>query len=167
MRQRQAFNTLALWLLTVLLTVSCQPHHKKPQLTTQQLAYNDSLIYAAMDRDYNEALLVIDSLEDVHALYDAKVSFYRAQVYFKMGQDSVPNSTIRKLWQTMRSARRAPTLSSSPMTNCRPFSPSRATSRDRWPLPQKAMPKRRKTIQRWDSTGSPFCCTTSATARCS
>ena len=87
MRQRQAFNTLALWLLTVLLTVSCQPHHKKPQLTTQQLAYNDSLIYAAMDRDYNEALLVIDSLEDVHALYDAKVSFYRAQVYFKMGQE--------------------------------------------------------------------------------
>ena len=40
-----------------------------------------------MEHDYNQALLVVDSLEDVHALYDAKINFYRAQIHYKMGQE--------------------------------------------------------------------------------
>ena len=60
---------------------------KARKLTVEQLDYNDSLVYAAMDSDYNEALLLVDSLEDVRALYDAKICFYRAQIYFKMGQE--------------------------------------------------------------------------------
>lgn len=56
-------------------------------MTVEELDYDDSLVYAAMDIDYNHALLVVDSLEDVHALYEAKINYYRAQIYYKMGQE--------------------------------------------------------------------------------
>ena len=74
-------------LLTMSVTVACQQSSKNPKLTVEELDYNDSLVYHAMDEDYNQALLVVDSLEDVRALYDAKICFYRAQIYFKMGQE--------------------------------------------------------------------------------
>lgn len=67
--------------------ISCQKNSGKPKLTVEELDHNDSLVYAAMDEDYNMALLVVDSLEDIHALYDAKINFYRAQIHYKMGQE--------------------------------------------------------------------------------
>lgn len=76
-----------LWALLVLLVVSCQQRSTKKSLTTEELDYHDSLVYAAMDIDYNHALLVVDSLEDVHVLHEAKINFYRAQIYYKMGQE--------------------------------------------------------------------------------
>ena len=78
---------MILWALTVLLMVSCQQSSKNKNLTTEELDYNDSLVYAAMDIDYNHALLVVDSLEDVHTLNEAKINYYRAQIYYKMGQE--------------------------------------------------------------------------------
>ena len=60
---------------------------KSKGLTAEQQDYNDSLVYAAMDIDYNHALLVVDSLEDIHILNDAKINYYRAQIYYKMGQE--------------------------------------------------------------------------------
>ena len=87
MKGRSTVITLVLWALTVLLTVSCRQSQKNGSLTVKELDYNDSLVYTAMDEDYNHALLVVDSLEDVHALYEAKINFYRAQIYFKMGQE--------------------------------------------------------------------------------
>ena len=71
----------------MLLITSCQRAKESSRLTVQELDYNDSLVYAAMEHDYNQALLVVDSLEDVHALYDAKINYYRAQIYYKMGQE--------------------------------------------------------------------------------
>jgi len=85
--KRHAFIPLILWALTVLLMVSCQQSSKNKNLTTEELDYNDSLVYAAMDIDYNHALLVVDSLEDVHTLNEAKINYYRAQIYYKMGQE--------------------------------------------------------------------------------
>lgn len=73
--------------LLVFALSACENKKTSPKLTVRELDYNDSLIYAAMDGDFNKALLVVDSLEDVHALYDAKINFYRAQIYFKMGQE--------------------------------------------------------------------------------
>ena len=86
-KKRKTFRTLDFCLAAGLLAVSCQEGAKPRKLTVDQLDYNDSLVYAAMDSDYNEALLLVDSLEDVRALYDAKICFYRAQIYFKMGQE--------------------------------------------------------------------------------
>lgn len=71
----------------MLLVVSCQQGPKNKKLTVEELDYNDSLVYTAMENDYNLALLVVDSLEDVHALYEAKINYYRAQIYYKMGQE--------------------------------------------------------------------------------
>jgi signal transduction histidine kinase len=51
------------------------------------MAQADSLVYNAMDSDYNHALLLVDSLEDIGALSEAKLCFYRAQIFFKMGQE--------------------------------------------------------------------------------
>ena len=85
--RRPATIPLILWALPVLLAVSCQQGSKDKQLTVEELDYNDSLVFAAMDMDYNHALLVVDSLEDVHTLYEAKINYYRAQIYYKMGQE--------------------------------------------------------------------------------
>lgn len=76
-----------IWIISMLLITSCQRAKESSRLTVQELDYNDSLVYAAMEHDYNQALLVVDSLEDVHALYDAKINYYRAQIYYKMGQE--------------------------------------------------------------------------------
>ena len=76
-----------IWIISMLLVTSCQRAKDGTKLTVEELDYNDSLVYAAMEHDYNQALLVVDSLEDVHALYDAKINFYRAQIHYKMGQE--------------------------------------------------------------------------------
>ena len=92
-KNRHAFS-YTVWILSLLLIVSCQKAKNGSKLTVNELDYNDSLVYAAMEHDYNQALLVVDSLEDVvdsledvHALYDAKINFYRAQIHYKMGQE--------------------------------------------------------------------------------
>lgn len=86
--RRHAIIPFVLWALTVLWAISCQQKAKDTSpLTLEQLDYNDSLVYAAMDIDYNYALLVVDSLEDVRSLYEAKINYYRAQIYYKMGQE--------------------------------------------------------------------------------
>ena len=85
--RKPAIIPLILWAFAVLLTVSCQQGSKDKKMTVEELDYDDSLVYAAMDIDYNHALLVVDSLEDVHALYEAKINYYRAQIYYKMGQE--------------------------------------------------------------------------------
>ena len=85
--RRHAIIPLILWALTVLFYVSCQRGSRSKGLTAEQQDYNDSLVYAAMDIDYNHALLVVDSLEDIHILNDAKINYYRAQIYYKMGQE--------------------------------------------------------------------------------
>ena len=77
----------AVWIFSLLLAVSCQKADNGSGLTVKEIDYNDSLVYTAMDHDYNQALLVVDSLEDVHAVYDAKINFYRAQIHYKMGQE--------------------------------------------------------------------------------
>jgi signal transduction histidine kinase len=89
MNSRRKTILLILWALAVLLAVSsCQQTSKDTShLTVEELDYNDSLVYAAMDIDYNHALLVVDSLEDIHTLYEAKINYYRAQIYYKMGQE--------------------------------------------------------------------------------
>jgi signal transduction histidine kinase len=71
----------------MLLMTSCEQRSGSKTLTAEELDYNDSLVYAAMDIDYNHALLVVDSLEDVHTLNEAKINYYRAQIYYKMGQE--------------------------------------------------------------------------------
>ena len=85
--RRHAVNLLILWVVTVFLAISCQQRSEKKVLTAEESDYNDSLVYQAMDVDYNHALLVVDSLEDVHTLNEAKINFYRAQIYYKMGQE--------------------------------------------------------------------------------
>jgi signal transduction histidine kinase len=85
--RRHAIIPPILWALILFLAVSCQQGSKEKKLTVDELNYDDSLVYAAMEIDYNHALLVVDSLEDVHALYEAKINFYRAQIYYKMGQE--------------------------------------------------------------------------------
>lgn len=85
--RKHATFPLILWALIMLLVVSCQQGPKNKKLTVEELDYNDSLVYTAMENDYNLALLVVDSLEDVHALYEAKINYYRAQIYYKMGQE--------------------------------------------------------------------------------
>lgn len=85
--RKHATFPLILWALIMLLVVSCQQGLKNKKLTVEELDYNDSLVYTAMENDYNLALLVVDSLEDVHALYEAKINYYRAQIYYKMGQE--------------------------------------------------------------------------------
>lgn len=85
--RRHAVNLLILWVVTVFLAISCQQSSEKKVLTAEELDYNDSLVYAAMDIDYNHALLVVDSLEDIHTLNEAKINYYRAQIYYKMGQE--------------------------------------------------------------------------------
>lgn len=88
MKLRPNNITTILWaFLCLLIVTSCSKSKTKSRLTAEQLDFNDSLVYAAMDNDYNHALLVVDSLEDVHHLSDAKINFYRAQIYFKMGQE--------------------------------------------------------------------------------
>lgn len=85
--RRHAVNLLILWVVTVFLAISCQQSSEKKVLTAEESDYNDSLVYQAMDVDYNHALLVVDSLEDVHTLNEAKINYYRAQIYYKMGQE--------------------------------------------------------------------------------
>ena len=85
--RKHATFPLILWALIMLLVVSCQQGPKNKKLTVEELDYIDSLVYTAMENDYNLALLVVDSLEDVHALYEAKINYYRAQIYYKMGQE--------------------------------------------------------------------------------
>ena len=85
--RRHDIIPLILWALTMLLMTSCEQRSRSKTLTAEELDYNDSLVYAAMDIDYNHALLVVDSLEDVHTLNEAKINYYRAQIYYKMGQE--------------------------------------------------------------------------------
>lgn len=85
--RRHAVNLLILWVVTVFLAISCQQSSEKKVLTAEESDYNDSLVYQAMDVDYNHALLVVDSLEDIHTLNEAKINYYRAQIYYKMGQE--------------------------------------------------------------------------------
>lgn len=76
-----------LWALIMLMVVSCSQKQKDTSLTKEKIDYQDSLVYAAMDIDYNHALLVVDSIEDVHTINEAKINYYRAQIYYKMGQE--------------------------------------------------------------------------------
>ena len=89
MNRQRHHHTIPLILraLVVLMAVSCSQGSKDSGLTVEQIDYNDSLVQAAMDIDYNHALLVVDSIEDVHTISEAKISFYRAQIYYKMGQE--------------------------------------------------------------------------------
>lgn len=72
---------------TALLTVACQRSITGTSKHLMPMAQADSLVYNAMDSDYNHALLLVDSLEDISALSEAKLCFYRAQIFFKMGQE--------------------------------------------------------------------------------
>lgn len=72
---------------TALLTVACQRSVTGTSKYLMPMAQADSLVYNAMDSDYNHALLLVDSLEDIGALSEAKLCFYRAQIFFKMGQE--------------------------------------------------------------------------------
>lgn len=72
---------------TALLTVACQRSVTGTSKHLMPMAQADSLVYNAMDSDYNHALLLVDSLEDIGALSEAKLCFYRAQIFFKMGQE--------------------------------------------------------------------------------
>lgn len=72
---------------TALLTVACQRSITDTSKHLMPMAQADSLVYNAMDSDYNHALLLVDSLEDIGALSEAKLCFYRAQIFFKMGQE--------------------------------------------------------------------------------
>jgi signal transduction histidine kinase len=101
---------LILWALTVLLAVSCQQGSKDKKLTAEELDYNDSLVYAAMDVDYNHALLVVDSLEDIHTLYEAKINYYRAQIYYKMGQELSAELYYKKALSTNDLYRERPSI---------------------------------------------------------
>lgn len=108
--RRHAFITLILWVFTVLLTVSCHHGSKSRRLTVEQLDYNDSMVYAAMDSDYNYALLIVDSLEDVRALYDTKINFYRAQIHYKLGQQLSAELYYKKALATKELLRERPSL---------------------------------------------------------
>lgn len=108
--RRHAFITLILWVFTVLLTVSCHHGSKSRRLTVEQLDYNDSLVYAAMDSDYNYALLIVDSLEDVRALYDTKINFYRAQIHYKLGQQLSAELYYKKALATKELLHERPSL---------------------------------------------------------
>jgi len=108
--RRHAFITLILWVFTVLLTVSCHHGSKSRRLSVEQLDYNDSLVYAAMDSDYNYALLIVDSLEDVRALYDTKINFYRAQIHYKLGQQLSAELYYKKALATKELLRERPSL---------------------------------------------------------
>ncbi len=72
---------------TALLTVACQRSITGTSKHLMPMAQADSLVYNAMDSDYNHALLLVDSLEDISALSETKLCFYRAQIFFKMGQE--------------------------------------------------------------------------------
>ena len=72
---------------TAFLTVACQRSITDTSKHLMPMAQADSLVYNAMDSDYNHALLLVDSLEDIGALSEAKLCFYRAQIFFKMGQE--------------------------------------------------------------------------------
>lgn len=72
---------------TALLTVACQRSITSTSRHLMPMVQADSLVYNAMDSDYNHALLLVDSLEDIGALSEAKLCFYRAQIFFKMGQE--------------------------------------------------------------------------------
>ena len=72
---------------TALLTVACQRSITGTSKHLMPMAQADSLVYNAMDSDYNHALLLVDSLEDIGVLSEAKLCFYRAQIFFKMGQE--------------------------------------------------------------------------------
>lgn len=72
---------------TALLTVACQRSITGTSKHLMPMVQADSLVYNAMDSDYNHALLLVDSLEDIGALSEAKLCFYRAQIFFKMGQE--------------------------------------------------------------------------------
>jgi len=74
-------------LATALLTIACQRQAGNAGKSQMKMAETDTLVYKAMNVDYNRALLVVDSLEDIGALSEAKLCFYRAQIHFKMGQE--------------------------------------------------------------------------------
>ena len=73
--------------LTALLVIACQQGNGNSQVYNDQKQKFGTMIYEAMDSDYNHALLLVDSLEDVQALSEAEICFYRAQIHFKMGQE--------------------------------------------------------------------------------
>ena len=73
--------------MTALLTIACHQGGRSSQAYDGQKQEISSMIYAAMDSDYNHALLLVDSLEDIQALSEAEICFYRAQIHFKMGQE--------------------------------------------------------------------------------
>jgi len=71
----------------ILLLTACRQVANNHQHSQVKMKQADSLIYKAMDTDYNHALLIVDSLEDIKALSEVKICFYRAQIHFKMGQE--------------------------------------------------------------------------------
>lgn len=95
-KNRHAFS-YTVWILSLLLIVSCQKAKNGSKLTVYELDYNDSLVYAAMEHDYNQALLVVDSLEDVHALYDAKIGLSVARsIVRRLGGDIVLDTNYKE-----------------------------------------------------------------------
>ena len=82
-------NTILLILcaLFVLIVATCRQETKETKLTQKQIDNQDSLVYAAMDKDHHYALQLVDSLEDLYPSNEAKINFYRAQIYNKMGQE--------------------------------------------------------------------------------
>lgn len=83
---RKHLSAIAI-IATAFLTVACQRSITGTSKYLMPMAQADSLVYNAMDSDYNHALLLVDSLEDIGALSEAKLCFYRAQIFFKMGQE--------------------------------------------------------------------------------
>lgn len=148
-------------LATALLTIACQRQAGNAGKSQMKMAETDTLVYKAMNVDYNRALLVVDSLEDIGALSEAKLCFYRAQIHFKMGQELSAELYYKKALSTNEIYRdHTPPTTTSPTTSWPPSSPSRATSRGHWPPPQRATASYRATRHPWGSIGRQYCSTT-------
>ena len=97
-------------LATALLLAACQHGSGNQKGKQMPMAQTDSLIYKAMDIDYNRALLIVDSLEDIGALSETKLCFYRAQIHFKMGQELSAELYYKKALSTDELYREKPML---------------------------------------------------------
>ena len=96
--------------LTALLVIACQQGNGNSQVYNDQKQKFGTMIYEAMDSDYNHALLLVDSLEDVQALSEAEICFYRAQIHFKMGQELSAELYYKKALATNELYRIRPVL---------------------------------------------------------
>ena len=96
--------------LTALLVIACQQGNGNSQVYNDQKQKFSTMIYEAMDSDYNHALLLVDSLEDVQALSEAEICFYRAQIHFKMGQELSAELYYKKALATNELYRIRPVL---------------------------------------------------------